>query len=70
MRRTGWAYNVGEIEEGLNAVAAPVFDAFKRCQAAISVDGPFYRMSPHSGQASLVTRPHPSGQLRFGSIVL
>ncbi len=46
VRRTGWAYNVGEIEEGLNAVAAPVFDAFKRCQAAISVDGPFYRMSP------------------------
>ncbi len=46
VRRTGWAYNVGEIEEGLNAVAAPVFDAFKRCQAAISVDGPFYRMPP------------------------
>jgi DNA-binding IclR family transcriptional regulator len=46
VRRVGWAHNVGEIEEGLNAVAAPVFDAFRRCQAAISVDGPFYRMPP------------------------
>jgi DNA-binding IclR family transcriptional regulator len=40
----GWARAVGELEEGLHAVAAPVLDGFGRCRAALSVSGPSYRM--------------------------
>jgi DNA-binding IclR family transcriptional regulator len=47
IRETGWASNTGELEEGLNAVAVPVFDAAGRCRAALSVSGPSYRVSPN-----------------------
>jgi DNA-binding IclR family transcriptional regulator len=46
IRETGWASNAGELEEGLNAVAVPVFDAAGQCRAALSVSGPSYRVSP------------------------
>jgi DNA-binding IclR family transcriptional regulator len=46
VRETGWASNTGELEEGLNAVAVPVFDATGSCRAALSVSGPSYRVSP------------------------
>ncbi len=44
VRRVGWARNVGELEAGLHAVAAPVFDALNRCRAALSVSGPSFRL--------------------------
>ena len=44
VRRDGWASSVGEFEEGLHGVAAPVFDASGLCRAALSVAGPSYRM--------------------------
>jgi DNA-binding IclR family transcriptional regulator len=46
IREVGWASNTGELEEGLNAVAVPVFDATGNCRAALSVSGPSYRVSP------------------------
>jgi DNA-binding IclR family transcriptional regulator len=46
VRKIGWASNTGELEEGLNAVAVPVFDATESCRAALSVSGPSYRVSP------------------------
>lgn len=46
IRELGWASNTGELEEGLNAVAVPVFDATGHCRAALSVSGPSYRVSP------------------------
>jgi DNA-binding IclR family transcriptional regulator len=46
VREAGWASNIGELEEGLNAVAVPVFDASGSCRAALSVSGPSYRVSP------------------------
>ena len=46
VRKIGWASNTGELEEGLNAVAVPVFDATEICRAALSVSGPSYRVSP------------------------
>jgi DNA-binding IclR family transcriptional regulator len=45
-RRRGWAQAVEELEAGLNAVAAPVFDASGLCAAAVSVAGPSYRLPP------------------------
>ena len=44
VRRAGWASAVGELEEELHAVASPVVDKTGRCQAALSVAGPSYRM--------------------------
>ena len=46
VRRQGWARAVGELEDGLNGVAAPVIDATGRCRAALSVSGPSYRVGP------------------------
>lgn len=45
VRRDGWARALGECEEGLNGVAAPVFDGSARCVAALSVCGPAYRLA-------------------------
>lgn len=46
VRREGWAHAIGELEDGLNGVAAPVLDSAERCRAALSVSGPSYRVSP------------------------
>ena len=45
VRGLGYATAVGELEEGLHAVAAPVLDRGGRCAAALSVSGPSYRLS-------------------------
>src|SRR5436309_1846034 len=42
--RRGYAQTIEELEEGLNAVAAPVRRADGRVTAAISVSGPAFRM--------------------------
>jgi DNA-binding IclR family transcriptional regulator len=44
VRRNGYATAVAELEEGLVAVAAPVFDPAGDCVAALSISGPEYRM--------------------------
>jgi DNA-binding IclR family transcriptional regulator len=46
VRWEGWASTLGELEEGFNGVAVPVFDALGCCQASLSVSGPVYRMPP------------------------
>lgn len=43
-KSAGWAASIGEFEDGLHGVAAPVFDASGHCRAALSVAGPAYRM--------------------------
>ena len=44
VRRRGYATAVEELELGLLAAAAPVFDASGECVAAVSVSGPAYRL--------------------------
>jgi DNA-binding IclR family transcriptional regulator len=44
VRQAGFAVAVEELELGLHAVAAPVFDRFGACAAALSVSGPAYRL--------------------------
>jgi DNA-binding IclR family transcriptional regulator len=44
VRRDGYAKAAAELEDGLMAVAAPVFGAGGGCVAALSVSGPAYRM--------------------------
>src|ERR671920_2054630 len=46
VRVEGWSSTLGELEEGVNGVAVPIFDASGRCLAALSVSGPVYRMPP------------------------
>lgn len=46
VRWEGWASTLGELEEGFNGVAVPVFDALGCCRASLSVSGPVYRMPP------------------------
>ena len=48
VRRDGYAKAVAELEDGLVAVASPVFDARGACVAALSVSGPSYRMPPET----------------------
>ena len=52
VRRDGYAIATGELETGLVAVAAPVFDAAGTCVAALSVSGPDFRL-PADRLASL-----------------
>jgi DNA-binding IclR family transcriptional regulator len=46
VRGDGYAKAVAELEEGLVAVAAPVFDPAGACVAALSISGPEFRMRP------------------------
>jgi DNA-binding IclR family transcriptional regulator len=46
VRARGYAIAVGELEEGLHAVAVPLRDRAGGCVAALSVSGPAYRMAP------------------------
>jgi DNA-binding IclR family transcriptional regulator len=48
VRGNGYATAVAELEDGLVAVASPVFDAGGACVAALSVSGPSFRMPPGS----------------------
>jgi IclR family acetate operon transcriptional repressor len=45
-RSNGYAVTVGELETGLNAIAAPVRAAGGRVIAALSASGPAYRLPP------------------------
>lgn len=45
VRERGWASCTEELEVGLNAVAAPVYDAHAQIVAALSISGPSYRLA-------------------------
>jgi DNA-binding IclR family transcriptional regulator len=44
VRRDGFARALGDLEPGLNGVAAPIFNGAGDCVAALSVSGPEYRI--------------------------
>ena len=66
-RVQGYAVALGEIEEGLHAVAAAIRDAQGRAIAAVSVSGPSYRMPPSAiesfGRMSVETAERISARL-------
>jgi DNA-binding IclR family transcriptional regulator len=45
VRRRGYAFDEQELEEGIDAVAAPVFDQHGYPIAAVAIAGPAYRLS-------------------------
>ena len=68
-RRAGFAVAVEELELGLHAVAAPVFDATGSCVAAVSVSGPAYRLTeprlPELGRLCAAAAADVSARLGF-----
>jgi DNA-binding IclR family transcriptional regulator len=48
VRRQGYAIAQEELEEGLNALAAPIYDHTGQAIAAVGVAGPAYRMTPQA----------------------
>jgi DNA-binding IclR family transcriptional regulator len=51
-RETGWAQAVGEREEDLNAVAAPILDWSAKLVAVLGVQGPAARFNPRAMHAA------------------
>jgi DNA-binding IclR family transcriptional regulator len=50
-RGRGWAFSAQEREEGLNSLAAPVFDAAGQIVAAVAVGGPSFRLTAARAQS-------------------
>jgi DNA-binding IclR family transcriptional regulator len=65
VRENGWAQALGELEEGLHGIAAPVLDASGRCQAALSVSGPAYRIT--TDRIRLIARACVESATEIGS---
>ncbi|MQA97339.1 MAG: helix-turn-helix domain-containing protein [Streptosporangiales bacterium] len=71
VRRRGWAQSVGEREQGVASVSAPVRGPGKRTIAAVSVSGPIERLSRSPGRlhaaAVMAAGERISDSLRRGS---
>jgi DNA-binding IclR family transcriptional regulator len=69
VREAGFAVALEELEFGLHAVAAPVFDCFGDCVAAISVSAPAYRLPerrlPVAGELCVAAANDVSQRLGF-----
>lgn len=69
VRHAGFAVATEELELGLHAVAAPVFDSFGVCVAAASVSGPAYRLPerrlPAVGKLCAAAAAEVSGRLGY-----
>lgn len=50
VRRRGWAHSVGEREQGVASVSAPVFGPDGRLVGAVSVSGPLERLTRQPGR--------------------
>lgn len=61
VRAHGYAISNGELEEGIDAVAAPIFDHLNSVVAAVSIGGPSERCHPKQGE--LITAVTRAGQL-------
>lgn len=60
VRARGYAISQGELEEGIDAVAAPIFDHLGTVVASVSIGGPSERCRPK--QAELITAVTRAGQ--------
>jgi DNA-binding IclR family transcriptional regulator len=69
VRERGYAIAQEELEEGLNVVAAPVFDHTGAAEASVSIAGPAYRVTPETfpdlGQRLLGVAASISRQLGY-----
>jgi DNA-binding IclR family transcriptional regulator len=67
IRRHGYALAAEELELGLHAAAAPIFDSSGACVAAVSVSGPSYRLVAldAAGEACAATAAEISARLGY-----
>ncbi|WP_375424152.1 IclR family transcriptional regulator [uncultured Friedmanniella sp.] len=69
VRADGWASTVGELEVGLNAVAAPVRRLDGTVVAALSISAPAYRLPPdavaEAGRAAMAAANRVSERLGY-----
>jgi DNA-binding IclR family transcriptional regulator len=69
VREAGFAVAVEELELGLHATAAPVFDRFGACVAAVSVSAPAYRLPerrlPEAGELCMDAAAEISRRLGY-----
>jgi DNA-binding IclR family transcriptional regulator len=69
VRKAGFAVALEELELGLHAVAAPVFDCFGDCVAAVSVSAPVYRLPerglPAAGELCIAAAEEISARLGY-----
>lgn len=56
IRKRGYSFDLGEHEQEVRCVAAPVFDISGRAVAAISVSGPSSRLDPLEEKRELIDR--------------
>jgi DNA-binding IclR family transcriptional regulator len=63
VRASGYALAVGELEDGLHAVAVPVLDPDGECAAALSVSGPAYRVPERRLRAVARACSHTAGEI-------
>src|SRR5438552_6152963 len=61
VRSLGYAISCGELEEVIDAVAAPIFDHLNSAVAAVSIGGPSERCQPKQGE--LIVAVTRAGQL-------
>ncbi len=67
VREQGWAISQDELEEGLMAIAAPVYDAEGLLVASISASGPSFRIEPRVEQLrELVVAAGSAASTRLG----
>ncbi len=60
VRALGYAISCGELEEGIDAVAAPIFDHLNTVVASVSIGGPSERCRPK--QVELIGAVTRAGQ--------
>jgi DNA-binding IclR family transcriptional regulator len=60
VRANGYALSSSELEEGIDAVAAPIFDHLNAVVAAVSIGGPSERFRPR--QTELIAAVTRAGQ--------
>ena len=63
IREQGWARSIEEFEEGLNAVAAPLYGPEGTVVAALSVAGPAYRLAPEHLPATARSLQRAAGEI-------
>jgi len=47
IREDGYTFSLGELQEGVTSIAAPIFDYTNKVIAALSIVGPKQRLQPH-----------------------
>jgi DNA-binding IclR family transcriptional regulator len=63
VRRRGWAQSLGEREQGVASVSAPVRSPSGRVIAALSMSGPIERVTRHPGKLHAEAICRVAGQL-------